>query len=223
MTGRVAGEIAVRPPAQRPYDQALQLGFATLLARGPDAAALLALGACAEPGAISLPVLNRTFRVNLARREVQVASAGRARPAWAVLVVHYLCADAVAPDGREVSFGYFSDCRSYLSVFGQRIVGRFLATTGRTAAQFAQRSDQLGGTRRPAPGLRYRFDLLPRVPLDLVRYEGDAEMDPGASVLYRADAERLLPAEDRVVAAELLLDTLAGKPMTENGGPDEGR
>jgi hypothetical protein len=66
--------------------------------------------------------------------------------------------------------------------------------------------------------LGYRFDVFPRVPITIVRYEGDEEVAAGASIVYRADAGQLLPAEDRVVAAELLLDALAGKPVTESGG-----
>ncbi|MCX6995600.1 MAG: DUF3786 domain-containing protein [Kiritimatiellaeota bacterium] len=80
---------------------------------------------------------------------------------------------------------------------------------------FAQAGAQFGGTHVPGRGTGYRFDIFPRLPVTLIRYEGDDEVGPGASVIYRADAERLLPAEDRVVAAELLLDALAGKPMSE--------
>lgn len=60
-----------------------------------------------------------------------------------------------------------------------------------------------------------RFAVFPRVPIAFFRFEGDTELAAGASVVYQADAEFLLPAEDRVVAAELLLDALAGKPLAE--------
>jgi hypothetical protein len=91
------------------------------------------------------------------------------------------------------------------------------------AAPFAQVAAQCGGVKVPGSGTGYRFDIFPRVPVTIIRYDGDDEIRPGASVLYRADAERLLPAEDRVVAAELLLDALAGKPMRENGGSNDQR
>lgn len=211
------------PPKQRPYDQALQLGLDALQQRPPSAAALASLGAAAgAAGALRVPLLGRCCCVDVARRAVTFDPGDRLRVTWAVLAVHYLAAGEVPPDGREVSFGYFTDCRSYLSVFGQRILGRFLATSGRSADRFSQLAEKLGATRLPATGLRYRFALLPRVPIDFIRYEGDDELSPGANVVYRADAERLLPAEDRVVAAELLLDALAGKPLTEgaeNGPP----
>lgn len=162
--------------------------------------------------------MNRSLNIDLEQRSVTVDESGRARPVWSVLAVHYLSAENLAPDLHEVSFSYFQDCRSYLSVFGKRIIGRFLATSGRSNLEFERLAEQYGGTRLPHTGTAYRFDVLPRIPITIIRYEGDDEVPAGASLLYRADAERLLPAEDRVVAAELLLDILSGKPMTESGG-----
>jgi len=165
-----------------------------------------------------VPALNRCLSVDLEQGRVTVDGFGPARPVWAVLAVHYLCAENLSPDPREVSFSYFQDCRSYLTVFGKRITARFLATSGRTAETFERLAGSVGGTRMNGAGTGYRFDVFPRIPVAILRYEGDDEVPAGASIVYQADAERLLPAEDRVVAAEVLLDTLAGKPMTETGG-----
>ena len=205
-------------PQQRPYDQALQRGMDILRSRMPSPERLQSLGATLTAKTILLPALNRTLNIDLEQRSVAVDKAGRARPVWAVLAVHYLCAENLAPDLQEVSFSYFQDCRSYLSVFGKRITARFLATSGRSNIEFERLAEQCAGTRVPHSETAYRFDVFPRVPITIIRYEGDEEVPAGASILYRADAERLLPAEDRVVAAELLLDILSGKPMTENGG-----
>lgn len=206
------------PPRQRPYEQALQRGLETLQSLAPDPSRLQALGAQVDDRGIRIPVLGTSCLVDLRNRTVSGPGEAALQVGWAVLVVHYLAATDLAADAREVSFSYFGDCHTYLSVFGKRIVQRFLATTGRTAAQFAERSTRLGAVPQSGGGQRYRFPLLPRLPIVIVRYEGDEELAPGANVLYRADAQNLLPAEDRVVAAELLLDALAGKPMTQNGG-----
>jgi hypothetical protein len=203
------------PPRQTPYAQALRLGFEVLCSRALPPDRSTALGITVEDGIIRLPALNRLLTIDLSQRRVQVENSEPARATWAVLAVHYLCATDLAPDPRVVSFSHFQDCRSYLSVFGKRIVERFLATSGRTAESFAQAAAQLGGRKVAGSGTGYAFDVFPRVPITIIRYDGDEEIRPGASVIYRADAERLLPAEDRVVAAELLLDALAGKPMTE--------
>ncbi len=209
------------PPKQQPYEQAFALGFDSLISRSPPDEHLGALGAERRGSVIRLPVLNRWLLVDEDAREVIVEDAGRARRAWAILALHYLCAEDVSLDAREVSLGHFTDCASYLSVFNSRIIGRFLATVGRDPQLFAERAEEIGGARldaggqRLASGLGYRFDVFPRLPIAVVRYEGDEELGPGAGVIYRADAQHLLPAEDRIVAAELLLDSLAGKPVEE--------
>ncbi|MEI6564079.1 MAG: DUF3786 domain-containing protein [bacterium] len=205
-------------PLQRPYDQALQRGLDTLNEHAPSPGRLNSLGATLTGSTIRLPALNRHLSVDLEQRNVLVDGSFRARPVWAVLAVHYLCAENLDPDTREVSFSYFEDCHSYLSVFGKRITARFLATSGRTAEEFARLGEPFAAAKVHGSGTGYRFDVLPRVPITLIRYEGDDEVPAGASIIYRADAERLLPAEDRVVAVELLLDILSGKPMTESGG-----
>ena len=203
------------PSEPRPYEIAYVMGFDALLAREPSAEKLEALGASRESGIVSLPVLNRRLLVDPSNREVNVEGGGRARRSWALLVLHYLLAGDVSLDTREVSIGHFADCRGYLPVFGNRIIGRFLATVGSSRERFIELSERLGGTRLPGPGTAYRFDVLPRVPITMIRHEGDEELGPGANVVYRADMERLLPPEDRVVVAELLLDALSGKPIEE--------
>ena len=206
------------PARQHPYDLALKMGFEDLLSRAPPNAKLRALGASRQLNKIWIPALNRSLVVDLGARDVFVDDAGPARRAWAVLAVHYLCVHDVSLDLREVTFAHFPDSRGYLSVFEKRIVGRFLGTAGRTQERFVDMAEQLQAKRVSGSGVRYRFDILPRVPIVMVRYEGDAELGPGASVIYRAVMERLLPAEDRIVATELLLDSLSGKRMDESPG-----
>lgn len=205
-------------PQQHAYEHALQLGFEALLARPPSEEKLEALGACRESDTIRVQALNRVLLADLARRDVFVEGLGRAKRAWAVLCVHYLRADDVSVDLREVAFGRSADGRGYADVFQKRIVQRFLATSGRTSERFVELSERLQAKRLPGSGIRCRFDVLPRVSIIVVRYEGDEELEPGANLVYRADAERLLSVEDRVVSAELLLDTLAGKSIEEHPG-----
>lgn len=206
------------PPRQQPYAIALALSFDTLTANPPSPEKLELLGAKIEREGIRLAVLNREVLVNVDKREVTVIGGGRARVAWALLVLHYLSAEDVTLDAREATLAHFSDSRGYLAVFGKRIVGRFLKSVGKTGELFAQKSEQIGGALIPSTGLCYQFNVLPRVPVAIVRHEGDEDFGAGANVIYRADIERLLPAEDRVVTAELLLDTLSGAPIDEREG-----
>jgi hypothetical protein len=216
-----AGEVSLRAlPRQHPYETAFKLGFDRLLAEPPSDETLRAIGAVSSSGVIRLPVLDRTALIDTHSRQVLVEDAGIIRLPWALLILHYLSAEDVSVDLREVSLGHFADCRGYLDVFAKRIVGRFLATAGRDNQRFVLLSEQLKAARVAGTGTGYRFDVLPRVPILIFRYDGDEEMPPGANVIYRADAAHLLPAEDRIVIAELLLDTLSGVPIEERVGGD---
>ena len=221
--GDGGGRTCPIPPRQRPYKRAYELGFDELLAREPSDETLSALGVVREQRIIRVPALGRQLLVDLDKRQI-TSSGGVARIGWAVLVLHYLLADDTSLDTREVSFGNFPECRGYLDVFRKRIIGRFLHTVGRTSEQFEQASEQLNAARVSGPGTAYRFDVLPRVPITIIRHDGDEELGPDANVTYREDAARLLPTEDCVVVAELLLDTLSGVPIHESpGGGDERR
>ena len=219
MNAQVAGDggglTCPIPPRQRPYERAYELGFDELLAREPSDETLSALGVVREARIIRVPVLNRQLLVDLDRRQVTLDGGGAVRTSWALLVLHYLVAGDVSLDTHEVSFGHFPECRGYLDVFRKRIIGRFLHTVGRSREQFEEASERLNATRVAGPGTAYRFDALPRVPITIIRHDGDEELGPDANVIYRADADRLLPAEDCVVIAELLLEALSGVPIQE--------
>jgi hypothetical protein len=197
---------------------ALEIGFDALLSRELTAEKLEALGVQRIGDVIRVSALNRSLLVDLENRTVCVEDAGCARASWALLALHYLCAQDVSLDLREVSLAHFPECRGYLAAFNKRIIRRFLATSGATAQQFEQSSEQLQAQRLFGPNLAFTFPALPRVPITIARYEGDEELEPGANVIYRADAGRLLPAEDCIVAAELVLDSLLGKPMEDSSG-----
>ena len=203
------------PPKQEPYVHALEIGFDTLTANSPSAGKLESLGSKMCHEGIRLAVLDREVLVDIDKREVTLIGGGRLRVGWSLLILHYLNAEDVSIDDTETSLAHLSDIRGYLAVFEKRIVGRFLYTVGRNGERFAELSEKLNGMPVQSNGLGYRFYILPRVPVTIVRYDGDEDFGPGANFVYRADIRNLLPPEDRVVAAELLLDALSGKPFEE--------
>ena len=212
------------PPRQRPYELALHLAFERLKRDGPSDAKLHALGAVRQEGMIRIPALAESLLIDLEGQDVFVAGGdsgerrARAGHAWALVALHHVCAADLRVDSRAVSFSEFTDCQGYVGVFAKRVIGRFLATSGRTREQFEAASLRIGGKRIAAPGVACAFNVLPRVPIIVVWHAGDEDLGAGANVIYHADAAHLLPAEDRIVAAELVIDALNGKQIAENGG-----
>lgn len=212
------------PPRQRPYELALHLAFERLKQDEPSDAKLRALGAVRQAGLIRIPALAESLLIDLEGQDVFFAGRDSgawpmpAGHAWALVALHHLCAADLSVDSRAVSFSEFTDCLGYVGVFAKRVIGRFLATSGRTREQFEAASLRIGGKRMAAPGVAFAFKVLPRVPITVVWHAGDEELGAGANVIYQADAAHLLPAEDRIVTAELVIDALNGKQLAENGG-----
>lgn len=209
---------------QRPYETALRLAFDLLRREKPSDGKLHALGAARQDGLIRIPALHERLLIDPNDQEVFVAGKdagerrGRVGHAWALVALHYLCAADLSVDLRAVSFGDFTDSLGYASVFAKRVIGRFLATSGRNGEQYEAAGRRIGGRRLMTPEIAFTFEVLPRVPLTIIRHEGDEDLGAGANVIYHADAAHLLPAEDRIVAAELVIDALNGKQLREHGG-----
>jgi len=206
------------PPRQRPYELAISIGFDALLAYEQTPERLATLGASRQDAVIRLPALDQHLLIDTAERAVRVEGHGEARHHWALLALHYLSAGDLTEDPRKVTLAHFPDARGYLSVYNKRIIGRFLGTVGRTDAGFRQAAERVGATPIAWSGACYRFDVFPRLPITFIRYDGDEESPPGANIVYRADAGRLLPAEDRIVVAEVIIEILSGKPLYEGTG-----
>lgn len=212
------------PPRQRPYELALHLAFERLKRDEPSDAKLRALGAVRQEGLIRIPALAESLLIDLEGRDVFIAGGDSGaqrmpvKPAWALVALHHLCAANLSVDAREISFSEFTDSQGYVGVFAKRVIGRFLATSGKTREQFEAASLRIGGKRSAGPGVAFAFNVLPRVPISVVWYAGDEDLGAGANVLYHADAGHLLPAEDRIVAAELVIDALNGKSLADHGG-----
>jgi len=210
------------PPKQRPYELAIEVAFTALLAREQTPERLSALGATRDGMVVRLPALDQHLLIDLQERTVRVEGHGEAGYEWTLLALHYLSAEDLAIDTREVTLTHFADARGYLSVYNGRIIGRFLGTVGRTDAGFRQAAERVGAVQIPWNGACYRFDIFPRLPIKVIRYEGDDDFPPGANIVYQADAGHLLPAEDRIVVAEVIIDVLAGKPLFERRAGDGG-
>lgn len=189
------------------------MSFDRLLARSPDEDQLAVLGAECNGGRIRVPSFGKQLLIDPDVRNVVVEGGGEAQDFWALLTLHYLVPAGLDFDAREVSLRHFPDCLGYLPAFEQQVLARFLATVGRSADTFIAASERAGGIRQPGSGVRFEFSVLPRVPLVIVRHDGDDEFDAAANVLYRADARHLLAAEDRIVAAELVFAMLTGNSL----------
>jgi hypothetical protein len=129
---------------------------------------------------------------------------------WQILALDYLKADVPRPPERFLSFADFVEVRTYLKVFEGRVTGRLARGVARDAQEFAQAAERCGGVKGGSPPA-YLFRFLPRLELQVTRYEGEEDLPPACNVLFPDNAMQVLSPECVIAAAELLVSALKGK------------
>lgn len=199
-----------RPPEkQTPHREALRLAWARL--RGAPEASLAALGARrVSAHALELAVLNAAFLIDLEREVCALVAGGSVRPEWQLLALHYLASSVpppAAPGTRWVGFaGIDASARVYEKVYRARCISRLCAAAGLRRETFVERSTRAGG--EPVPGLGdagFRFQIFPRLAVQVAWYAGDGELAPGAAIVYPENIASFLSVEDVVVLSERLV------------------
>ncbi|MCX5769453.1 MAG: DUF3786 domain-containing protein [Candidatus Hydrogenedentes bacterium] len=212
--------MSIVPVKQTNYELAVEQGYDRACAR--ESARLERLGAkSAGEQVFTLPVMNRTIVIDLAQRRMCESQTGApVGVAWEILILHYVDGPAVPPHSDAWrSFADFADARGYERVYRERVINRLCRTVGRTRETFVEACIREGGIPVMSAEQTYYFKVFPRLPVMIVRFDGDGELPPGASFVYPDNAPALLPIEDVIVMSECLVDRLQGpgKPRGAHG------
>ncbi len=95
----------------------------------------------------------------------------------------------------------------YIKPYTGRVLTRAAFTFGTRLAAFAAACEKLGARKLPRGDAGYEFQLLPGLLIQILVWQGDDEFPPNAQVLY-SDNFAALAAEDRVVAGDILINTI---------------
>lgn len=119
-----------------------------------------------------------------------------------VVLLHYLLTATGHPlSGHLVSFKEIPGGMIYLQPFNGRVLGAFKAFFGKDAKRLLRAGEQVGGRVAKFGDAAITLDILPRVPVTYVIWQGDEEFPTNATALFDASAQYYLPTEDLVVAA----------------------
>jgi hypothetical protein len=128
-----------------------------------------------------------------------------------ILLCHYLLhASGKPPTGELITFRQISDGHFYFEAFQRRARDPFLATFGRQPELFRRCAQSLGGQPAAAGDVAMVFQVLPRISIHLALWEGDDEFPPEASILFDANIQHELAAEDVAVLSGMLVYRLMG-------------
>jgi len=181
-----------------------------LRARGADVVAQMSGCVRDAEGNLRVILLGREYLVS--PYDFRVCSAVDLREASSFvssLILTYLAsADGTPPSGTWVGFRELPDGIFYVQAFqgysGERLVRELQG--GLTA--FHRAAQQVGGQALALGSAAYAFDVLPRVRLAVVYWEGDDECPSQAQVLFDRSASHYLPTDGLAILGSQLVGLL---------------
>ncbi|MBI2854763.1 MAG: DUF3786 domain-containing protein [Chloroflexi bacterium] len=163
---------------------------------------------------IKAPFLDHIYLVKLP--EVLVTDEKTSHPAppeVELVLLHYLTnADGTPPAGIWITYRYAPDAMLFERRFDAMAVQPLLRAFGSDKESFRRAAESLGGTFMSRMGdSAYRFIMLPQIPMGVVLYLADEEMQASASILFDAAAPQYLCAEDLAFLGIYLGESLLKK------------
>jgi len=201
-------------PVPRNYREAYLQACAAMRGRDPridaETAGVVYTDLGEGRGRFEIPLLNCTYEISWP--DLSVCEAGSdTEPSYVVQLVllHYLItSDGIALRGRWVSFRDLPDARVYYPAFRAGSEALLLRRFGRDVAGFAAAAEALGGQPVAMADHAYVFQVLPRLPIAVLFWEGDEEFPPEVRLLFDATAGNYLPTEDLAVIGRYLCHRL---------------
>lgn len=148
---------------------------------------------------IRVPFLNRTYHIHLPD---YIFSDTAAEPKEIpiqeqVLILHYLQAAGLQfPTGNWIAYREIQGASFYFSAFVKRAIDPLKKTFGANIQGLVLAAEHLGGQAIPAGDAGFEFRVLPRIPIQLILWEGDAEFPPEANILFDETISDVLSPED---------------------------
>jgi hypothetical protein len=114
-----------------------------------------------------------------------------------VLILHYL----MALNGRDlkekwIAYREIPGASFYYSAFVKRAIDPLKKVFGTNLPGLAKAADRLNGAAIQSGDVGYQFRIFPKVPLQLILWEGDDEFPPEANILFDQIIGELLSPED---------------------------
>jgi hypothetical protein len=159
-----------------------------------------------------VPFLGKTCRVSWPEFDFEEAGdASKEVPIQEqVMILHYLLAPGGAIIGSPVAYREVPGASFYFSAFVKRAVDPLKKAFGADVSLLEKAAGKLGGRAIDAGDAGFEFSVFPRVPIQLILWEGDEEFAPEANILFDETVGELLSPEDIAWLAGMLVYRLMG-------------
>ena len=161
----------------------------------------------------------KEFYVNLMGRELGIshpyyeirALDGGSVPAQTVqtFLLRYLLESKNIPWlGKWKTFREMPWGEVYMKAYSGRVLSRAAFTFGQKLSEFRVACERIGGTPVDRGDAGYEIHFIGNYKMQIILWEGDEEFPPSAQILYSDNFAEGFTAEDRVVAADILISAI---------------
>ncbi len=158
---------------------------------------------------LRIPFLNRVYRVSFPDFQFQdETEAAKEVPLQEqVIILHYLIGTRSAPELSKnwIAYREIPGASFYFSAFVKRAIDPLKKVFGQNTAGLVKAAAKLDGKAIDAGNAGFEFKPLPKVPLQVILWEGDEEFPPEANILFNDNAGEILSPEDAAWIAGMLV------------------
>lgn len=160
--------------------------------------------------AFTLRFLGRDYRISHPDGDITPSDTWAARhlPARTFLLRWLLCGVEQAGSGAFRTFRELSWGEVYAAPFQGRALQRAAFSFAHRLTELSRGAALLGGKPLALADAAYEFPLVGSYALRLLLWQGDEDFPPNAQILFSDNFDLCFTAEDRAVAADLLLGAL---------------
>ncbi len=150
-------------------------------------------------GVMIIPFLNRSYEVSYPDFTfVDTADRDASIPIQEeVLILHYLTAQIIpSPAGSWVAYREIPGAGFYFSAFVKRAIDPLKKVFGSNTNALKTAAEKLCAEPIEAGDAGFQFRPMPKVPVQMILWEGDDEFAPEANILFDKNIGDILSAED---------------------------
>ncbi|MBF0226340.1 MAG: DUF3786 domain-containing protein [Desulfobacterales bacterium] len=148
---------------------------------------------------IIVPFLNRTYIVNYPSFDfIDAVSQDLQVPIQEqVIILHYMLSDRnITLRGKKIAYREIPGAATYHGVFLKRAAEPLKKVFGKNIENLKKGSEILKGIKTTAGDVGFEFYIFPKIPLELILWEGDDEFPAEANILFDESIGHILSPED---------------------------
>jgi hypothetical protein len=192
------------------YEDAINLAWEDLAGRDLDELSRISgVPFDSEKGHFVLTFLKDEYHISPSQKTLRSSDGQEVYSFLAVLLLHYLVnVKDVELTGKLLSFRELEGGDVYYSAFCARAINRIKDEFGENPKILIDIGKRIGAKEGKHGDVSITLDVFPKIPVTVILWEGDLEVEPSSNMLFDSSIKELLPTEDVAVIGGFVASAL---------------